>query len=284
MPLVDGAVLVRVGQRPEENIDRVIDQRMIVVSQMQHVGGDLEIVFRRDQIDMVPPHLHPVFRLLHRHRRVFAQDFRQKTLMVRRQMLDDDERHPRILRQKGQKLLQRLEAGADADHTVRLYLQRYIHMIICHTSILFLSGACILPLFPDGRIRSLTGEIPFPRKAFSNCFLHFNTYLSESCKLSDKIKPDGTDPEPPGPVPCHPFLLCSAVRRHGRHFRTGYRTYPDRRTGRPADVPPVRLVLLSCLSLPTPGKRQRTPCCLTTAQRPNHLPPRRIPPCPACCR
>ena len=116
-------VLIGSRQRAEEYVDRMVDIPVVVLLEPQDVRYDFQIIFGRDHVDMVAPYTHAVLRFHHGHRRVLPEDVRQKALVVRRQVLDDDERHPRIFGKKSQELLQRLQSArgrADADHTVRL--------------------------------------------------------------------------------------------------------------------------------------------------------------------
>ena len=115
-------VLIGSRQRAEEYVDRMVDIPVVVLLEPQDVRYDFQIVFGRDHVDMVAPYTHAVLRFHHGHRRVLPEDVRQKALVVRRQVLDDDERHPRIFGKKSQELLQRLQSArgrADADHAVR---------------------------------------------------------------------------------------------------------------------------------------------------------------------
>ena len=55
--------------------------------------------------------MHSLLDLHHVHCGVFAQNIRQKTAMIRGQMLYDYKGHPRIGRKEGQKLLKRLQTA-----------------------------------------------------------------------------------------------------------------------------------------------------------------------------
>ena len=69
---------------------------MIIFLKAKYVGDDLQIVLGRDHIDMVALHTHSILRFHNGHRCILAQDIRQKALVIRRQMLDNDKRHSRI--------------------------------------------------------------------------------------------------------------------------------------------------------------------------------------------
>ena len=134
----DCPVLVSHGQGPEENIDRMIDYIVVIAAQMQHIRGYLQIIARRDQVDVIPADLDSVRDLKDGKRRVLPQYLGKKALMVRGQMLDNDKRHPGVPRQKCQKLLQRFQASCgstDPDNTVGLNFNRYLHMIIFHNNL-----------------------------------------------------------------------------------------------------------------------------------------------------
>ena len=131
----DRTVLIRDCQRTEENVDRMIDQRMVVLLQVQNIRGDLDIIFRRQKVNVVPFYLHAIPGFLYRECGILAQNLHEQTLVIRRQMLNDDKSHTGILRKECQKLLKRLQAtrrGSDAYHTARLDLHWNFHIIYIH--------------------------------------------------------------------------------------------------------------------------------------------------------
>ena len=74
----------------------MIDILGIVLAKTEDIRYDLQIILRRDHIDVVALHTHSVLRFHNRHTRIFAKNIRKKTLMVRGQMLDDHEGHPGV--------------------------------------------------------------------------------------------------------------------------------------------------------------------------------------------
>ena len=105
------AVLIGLGEGAEEVVNGMIDPARVILPEPEDVGDDLHIVAGRDHVDMIPLHTHAVPDLLHRHRAVFPENIRQKTLVVRGQVLDHDIGQPSIGRKKCQKLLKRLQAA-----------------------------------------------------------------------------------------------------------------------------------------------------------------------------
>ena len=85
---------MRVGERPEEDIDRgrrpaLPDGRgRLDVTVLGH-----EVVARGNDVDVVGLKLHPGDDLHHRHRRRAAEDFRDVALVVGREVDNDDEGH-----------------------------------------------------------------------------------------------------------------------------------------------------------------------------------------------
>ena len=111
-----GAVLVGRCQRPEEDVDRMIHLRVIIFLQAEYIRNNFNIVFRRNHVHMVPLDPHAVLCFQNRHHSVLSENVCQKTLVVRCQVLDDDEGHAGIAGQKSKQLLQRFKpAGRSAD-------------------------------------------------------------------------------------------------------------------------------------------------------------------------
>ena len=140
----NGAVLICLGQRSEEYVNGMIDPLRIIFPQAQNVLLDLHIIFRRDHVDMIPLHHHPVPDLCHRHPAVLRKDIRHQAFMIRSQVLYDHKRHPRIGRKECKKLLQCFQpAGGrtDPDNTVRLQITGRILSV--HILTPFVLSICI---------------------------------------------------------------------------------------------------------------------------------------------
>ena len=109
---------------------------------------------------MVALNMHSILRFHHRHSRVLAQNVRQKALVIRRQMLDDNKRHSRIAGKEREKLLQRFKSSrrsSDSHHTAGLRVLFYLLIIhiFTHKSLTAFKGSCFehLILFSFGRFR-----------------------------------------------------------------------------------------------------------------------------------
>ena len=101
----DRTVLVGLGQRPEKDINRMIDMLVVIFVKMKNIFLDFHIVFGRQHVDCIFADMHTVLDFQYRHRGIFAQDIRQKTAVVRRKMLNHNKSHACIGRKKCQKLL-----------------------------------------------------------------------------------------------------------------------------------------------------------------------------------
>ena len=113
----DRALADVLRQRSEEQVDR---QRQpvarIAVAQQQPPLPDDHLLHRRQQVDRVRLDRHVVLGLADRHRRPPRQQLVHQALEVRRQVLQDDERHAGVGGQLREQPFERLEpAGRRAD-------------------------------------------------------------------------------------------------------------------------------------------------------------------------
>ena len=86
--------------------------------EQQLAAGDDHLLARRDEVDGVGLDHDAVGDAMDRQRRLSAEQLVHAALEVRRQVLQDDEGHPRVARHGGEEALERVEAarrGADAD-------------------------------------------------------------------------------------------------------------------------------------------------------------------------
>ena len=141
----DRAVFIGLCQRTEKDIDGMVYVLVVVLAQMQLIRLDLHIVLGGQHIHRIFADMHPLLCLQDRHGRIFSQNIRQQTPVVRRQVLDDHKRHPRIRREEGQELLQSLQSSCrrpDPDHTAGFFI---LHTLsVCHSGSLF--SFCICPV------------------------------------------------------------------------------------------------------------------------------------------
>ena len=93
----------------------------LLLAQEQAAAGDDHLVLGRDQIDVLRLDRHPVLDEVDRQLGVTGQELVHHALEVGREVLNDDERHARLLGQVVEEALDRLEpAGGGADpHDVR---------------------------------------------------------------------------------------------------------------------------------------------------------------------
>ena len=110
-------------ERAEEHVDRQRQLLLaIALAEQQPAAGDDHLLLRRDQIDVVGLDQHAVLDELDRQLGVAPEQLVHQALEVRRQVLDDDERHLGVGREVVEEVLERFESaggGADADHEGR---------------------------------------------------------------------------------------------------------------------------------------------------------------------
>ena len=132
----DGVFLVLLGQRGEEDVDRVVQRAGHIFRQDEAAVLHGHVFLRRDQIHGVALDGHAVFCLVDAHVGVLAEDIRHQALVIRRQMLHDDEAQAAVGRHVVEKLLQRLQPASrrtDADDDRRQLMLRVDggHFFVC---------------------------------------------------------------------------------------------------------------------------------------------------------
>ena len=118
----DGQMRRVFRQRAEKKIDPAMRRMTLLREQPQLATVHPHVPPRRDDIDPIALQLRFIAHLAHRHLRGPREDFREAALMIRREMLHDDESHPHRLRQRAEHFPQRLHAArrsADAHHGKR---------------------------------------------------------------------------------------------------------------------------------------------------------------------
>ena len=112
----DGVLLLLLRQGTEKQVDGVVEGAGVVVGQHQPAALDGQILFGRDQIDMVGPDGHAVLGLPHRHFGVLGKDVRHQALVIGGEVLDHHKAQPAVGRHIVEELLQGLQpAGGRAD-------------------------------------------------------------------------------------------------------------------------------------------------------------------------
>ena len=91
-----------------------------------------DIFLRRDQIDRIRLHLHAVFRLDHRHFRIFPQNIRHQAFIIGSQMLDYNKAQPAVGRHEPKKLLQRLQPAGRSAQPYHKHLVLFAGLFISH--------------------------------------------------------------------------------------------------------------------------------------------------------
>ena len=92
----DRALLLILRERAEEEVDREpLPARLRRLEELQGAVQEREVVVRRDDVDGVDPHRHPVLDLEHRHPRVVPEQVAEEALVVGREVLHEHERHVR---------------------------------------------------------------------------------------------------------------------------------------------------------------------------------------------
>ena len=76
-------VRIFLGKGAQEHINGVLDFCIVILPEMQDIVLYLHIVFRRNQVHMVPLYLHFGAHFLHRHGGIFCQYLRQHALVIR---------------------------------------------------------------------------------------------------------------------------------------------------------------------------------------------------------
>ena len=106
-------------QGAEEKVNgQVLSARGGEFQELERAVQDGHVAIRRDDVDAVRLHRHPVFHLENRHARVAADEIGEDTFVAGRQMLDEDKGHPRsrFRRHTGEERLERRQsAGRRAD-------------------------------------------------------------------------------------------------------------------------------------------------------------------------
>ena len=98
------------GQRAEKHVDRERETGpRVAIVQQQPPAPNNHFLHRWKEIDRVGFDHHLVLGLPDRHRRAARQQLVHETLEIRRQMLEDDERHAAVGGDVCKKTLQRLE-------------------------------------------------------------------------------------------------------------------------------------------------------------------------------
>ena len=116
----DRAVAHVLGERTKESIDgRGAPSVRIGVDEPEFAVVDLQVLARRDHIHVVCLDDRVILNLRHRQLRLRLDQLRQLALVIRREVLDEHERHVRLRRQRREERLERPQpAGrrADPDH------------------------------------------------------------------------------------------------------------------------------------------------------------------------
>jgi hypothetical protein len=98
------------GERTQKVIDGVMRTTVVRAGRdRQDAVGNGEVGVRLNDVDVVRRDLHAVHRVDHRHGGVGPQQFTQPALIVRIEMLDDDEGKAGLRRQGGDQLRQRAQ-------------------------------------------------------------------------------------------------------------------------------------------------------------------------------
>ena len=104
------------SERKNTSIGSVSSCCAIALAQQQAPAGDDHLLLRRDQIDVVRLDQHAVLDEVDRQLGVPREELVHQALEVRRQVLDDHERHAGVLRHVVEEALERFEpAGGSAD-------------------------------------------------------------------------------------------------------------------------------------------------------------------------
>jgi hypothetical protein len=113
----DGLFLLIFGERSEEDIDRLaVLARRRRCRHAKSPALDRHHGVRRDDEDMVRGERHAVLGLHHRHLGVIARELDQQALVMRVEMLDQDERHAALRRHVREEALEGIEpAGGSAE-------------------------------------------------------------------------------------------------------------------------------------------------------------------------
>jgi hypothetical protein len=124
----DRMVTLLLRQRPHEIVNgHVRRARFASRSQFQCMVVNRHRTVRRDYVHMIRLHAHSVLHLRHLHRRFFRQQFRQETLVLGVQVLDDHEGHPGIRRQVPQQVCKRFDpSGRSSDrHNQQIFFRPF---------------------------------------------------------------------------------------------------------------------------------------------------------------
>ena len=123
-------------ERAEEDVDRERELLLpIPLAQEEATAGDDHLLLGRDQVDVVGLDEHPVLDEVNRQIGVASEELVHEALEVRRQVLDDHERHAARARNVVEERLERLETTgrrADADdvrrHTLDSRVPRHVFL------------------------------------------------------------------------------------------------------------------------------------------------------------
>ena len=116
----DGSLAAVFGERAQEEVER--HARAVPLARLRepkYAGADRKIEPRRDDIDMIALDRHALRRFPHRHRRVGGQQGGHHALVRRIEVLDQDEGHAGVGRERLEELAERLQSpgrGAETDH------------------------------------------------------------------------------------------------------------------------------------------------------------------------
>jgi hypothetical protein len=115
-----GAVL---GERAEEHVDGKGQLlRSSALAQEQPSARDDHLFLGRDEVHVIGLDGHAVLNQMDGQRRVTGEELVHQALEIGGEVLNDDERHPRVLRQVVEESYERVEPArrrADADHVLR---------------------------------------------------------------------------------------------------------------------------------------------------------------------
>ena len=113
----DGAIPMFFRQRAHEMVDRHVETaRFLARPQLQRVIRNGHRRVRRDDVDVVALHLHPIGHFFYAHRGFLGKQFSQQTVMFRVQVLHQHKRHARVRRQIGHQFRKGFNtAGGSAD-------------------------------------------------------------------------------------------------------------------------------------------------------------------------
>jgi len=100
------------GERAEECVDRQAKAvRGRRLEQMERAAQDRQVLVRRDHVHVIGLDLHPILDLDDRHRRRALEQLDQHALVIRVEVLDDDEGGSALGRCMLQKEIERFEAA-----------------------------------------------------------------------------------------------------------------------------------------------------------------------------